>query len=711
MTKERNPNFTYATWDAGLPCRNPNCKSHGRPHPNCRCYQGLPESPFSATHMAMQPFESRGETPKSPFEVLEGTEKLGFFDKNKFRFGFAEGGEVNFCSLGLPHKPDCEYYADGGPTASPTTSDFWEESGKPTNESVKSDFWEEGEAKPDESIGEQIGAGLEGASKGVAGPIVPAVEIGLSKLGVPGVSAEEQAARAEKYPLTSKGAELGAFSASTMFGKGPFAAVQSASEAATASKFLQAAIQSGFISGSDEISKMLLGQGDPNESVASRLMHVPVAALFGGIVGKGASVAGSAAQSKLAQAAESKFGQQAQYFLHGISAAANGTAKDIGESLEVLPASARKGFEAGARFFDSLNKYSSGLGAVEGAKEGYEESGITGIPAGAIKGLVIGGLTGAGVKLGTTLTNKIAAPVVMKMLSSGTTQGMIDTFDHAINVAAGSQALDKAIDSVMKVSPAIGEKAVQSIYEDKNKERIDKLIRENTLHQSLQNQMLNDAQSPQAYAEGGEVKPKETNHEVAPIHEATSGLATHYPAEHVLMSAARGRVYNYLNSLRPQANQPRLPFDSEPNNKEQKRKYHQAIDIAAHPLGVLEEIKRGTFDQDKRQHLNALYPEVTELIKKRLTQKITEAQLNGEKPPFHVRQGLSLLLGTPLSSDFTQQNIAAAQSVFTAQAAAAAQSSQPETKSSGSKKSLSKSEQSYMTQGQALVTRQQHQKS
>jgi hypothetical protein len=77
----------------------------------------------------------------------------------------------------------------------------------------------------------------------------------------------------------------------------------------------------------------------------------------------------------------------------------------------------------------------------------------------------------------------------------------------------------------------------------------------------------------------------------------------------------------------------------------------------------------------------------------------------------HVRQGLSLFLGTPLSSDFTQQNIAAAQSVFTAQAAAAAQSSQPETKPSGSKKSLSKSEQSYMTQGQALVTRQQHQKS
>lgn len=71
-----------APYDAGLPCLNPHCKSHGKPHPNCRCYSG---GGASTGH--------------------EG-------------FGFAEGGEVSklrYCAHGMPHKADCEY-AKGGET-------------------------------------------------------------------------------------------------------------------------------------------------------------------------------------------------------------------------------------------------------------------------------------------------------------------------------------------------------------------------------------------------------------------------------------------------------------------------------------------------------------------------------------------------------------------------------------------------------------------
>lgn len=51
---------------ANLPCRNPNCKSHGLPHPNCRCYE-------------------------------------------------AHGGEIrNFCDMSHHHLPECEYFAEGG---------------------------------------------------------------------------------------------------------------------------------------------------------------------------------------------------------------------------------------------------------------------------------------------------------------------------------------------------------------------------------------------------------------------------------------------------------------------------------------------------------------------------------------------------------------------------------------------------------------------
>lgn len=56
-------------YDQGLPCLNPHCKSHGKPHPNCRCY------------------------------------------------GMAEGGHVQnlrYCAHGKPHIKGCEYLAEGG---------------------------------------------------------------------------------------------------------------------------------------------------------------------------------------------------------------------------------------------------------------------------------------------------------------------------------------------------------------------------------------------------------------------------------------------------------------------------------------------------------------------------------------------------------------------------------------------------------------------
>lgn len=58
-----------AAYDAGLPCLNPNCKSHGKPHPNCRCYS---------------PHASGGEV-----------------------------GKLRYCAHGMPHMAGCEY-AKGG---------------------------------------------------------------------------------------------------------------------------------------------------------------------------------------------------------------------------------------------------------------------------------------------------------------------------------------------------------------------------------------------------------------------------------------------------------------------------------------------------------------------------------------------------------------------------------------------------------------------
>jgi hypothetical protein len=69
------------TYAMGLPCLNPNCKSHGKPHPNCRCY-GMAEG--------------------------------GKVSHNRQNTGDVRN-EVHYCAHGKPHMKGCGYYKDGGP--------------------------------------------------------------------------------------------------------------------------------------------------------------------------------------------------------------------------------------------------------------------------------------------------------------------------------------------------------------------------------------------------------------------------------------------------------------------------------------------------------------------------------------------------------------------------------------------------------------------
>jgi hypothetical protein len=79
-------------YDAGLPCLNPHCKSHGKPHPNCRCYS------------TKEMLADGGEVSKLSYWVPGMHHKL------------------RYCALGMPHKEGCEYiskqdtksFADGG---------------------------------------------------------------------------------------------------------------------------------------------------------------------------------------------------------------------------------------------------------------------------------------------------------------------------------------------------------------------------------------------------------------------------------------------------------------------------------------------------------------------------------------------------------------------------------------------------------------------
>ena len=73
---------TYA-YDHNLPCHNSNCRSFGKPHPNCKCYSG---------------------------GGAEGA----------YTHAYAHGGSV--CAGKIPHLPGCEFYKAGGPVEAPVTT-------------------------------------------------------------------------------------------------------------------------------------------------------------------------------------------------------------------------------------------------------------------------------------------------------------------------------------------------------------------------------------------------------------------------------------------------------------------------------------------------------------------------------------------------------------------------------------------------------------
>ena len=105
-----------------------------------------------------------------------------------------------------------------------------------------------------------------------------------------------------------------------------------------------------------------------------------------------------------------------------------------------------------------------------------------------------------------------------------------------------------------------------------------------------------------------------------------------------------------------------------------------------------------------------MFPEVSQLLQRKATERISQAQMDGKKPSYKVRQGLSMLLGTPLSSELSPMNIQAAQAVFAAKKAQQQMppGGKPE-KTQHSSTALSKSDKSYLTADQARESRQQRQ--
>lgn len=686
-------------YDAGLPCKNPSCKSHGKPHPNCQCYGDM-----------------------------------------------SGGGEVDrFCSQDRIHNGNCEYFFDGGiavpaedlPSAPSDPSD--------DNKTVPNDdlphenpendasvpshdlpghlddgSWKDYLTKPmmdagqgsnlsadqiaartdsDMPEGKDVLGMVESFAKGVAGPIITGAELGLSKLGIPGMSAVDQRKRDEEASPANVAAEAaGAFYSPAAWMRGA------------------GAIKNGLMCAGtqamDEASKSLLGEGDPQHGAAAALLNIGAAGLLCAAVGSG----GARLSKWMKPNSEALLGERLKSTLSGAAIAAKyGQTAEREAGLELLsnaPGFDMKSAKRGVDLYNNL--ISNGITAIAGSgviggggfSKAYKDYESGADP------LDIGWDIAQGVGMGLAakgISRRVIAPITLKLLSTGVVGNIAGALDHGDNVYKGfKSAIGAAGHLFGDEMPLPTQKMFDEYGSIEKRVKLEDFLGDGGPAQQIMNQIYGDHEAPQGLAEGGMVNsPEKPPGEVPSIMDAhESSVAQAYPEQNLSMNMAKGRISNYLNSLRPNKNQPKLAFDSPPDLSRQQKTFHKALDLANCPLGIMKEIKNGTIEADHVKHINVMYPEVHDFLKKTLTDRITKAQMAGEKPPYKIRQGLSLLMGTSLSSELSPQNIQAAQASF-AQAAKPSEAAPHPQGTSSQKQKLTKSDQSYLTGGQALQKRAQ----
>jgi hypothetical protein len=682
---------------ASLPCKNPNCNSYGSPHPNCKCYGGM-----------------------------------------------KDGGEVeSFCSKARMHGKDCQYFADGGdtlqsgdvipPNAIANQANPPLNSGDviPSNLLANSSDQglKSGDIIPQDQLystgAQQAIAGVEGFGRGLLGPAEDIAsklgQMAPAESGIPlgeqefGFTPQDIAAREQANPATALGGQAAGLLTGALTGTGIVGAAGKAGEAAAqaanlgkiGSSTISSMISNGLIQSGDEAGKWLLGQGNPQDAVGAALTNVGAASLLGGAGG-----ALGSAGSKLAETvSNNQFVGKLKGFLTGFGAGAQSTYNP--EAVQAAEKSGLFGnfdpsfgdmkgaYETGKSVFKNLLVNPVNVVAGAGAYEGYEHGGFHD----ALRNFIGGELIGHGV---TQASKNIIVPVITKALANGTFNGLSNSLQHGINAVQGNNLIDKGVNSIFTsaTTPAVNYFSSED-QRLKQRDDLDEQISSGGVNQNIQQmqQNLNQPSQNPGFADGGEV---ETDSDANT--DAGMGPVLHqYPEQNVLLGMAKTRISNYLNSIRPPDQKvPALPFDDLPDQTQAKKSYNKALDIANKPLSILQEVKNGTIDPEHIAHFQSMYPEINELLQKKITNKIVQDQVNSktDKPPYHVRQGLSLLLGTPLSSDTVPGNIQAAQSAFMKQQPSP-QQGQGLPRSKIGSKALEKMGSALMTDSQSRQTRMQ----
>lgn len=523
------------------------------------------------------------------------------------------------------------------------------------------------------STGQQALAAVEGLGQGIAGPLATGFETKI--LGVPSA---DIVGRQQANPITH-GAGQAVGNVGVMLAAPELKIAQLGKIGSAA---INGMIQMGVIQGGDEISKALLGKGDPLPAVAANIAESGAMGLLGGglfgAVEKGTSKGLSVLEN-------SKLGNKLTSFLAGF-----GHAAKYPNPIIATPETVISGFESLHQPSFELGKKAYGVlpGKIGRGAIDWLTAHATGDFGGYLSDKIIKstGLEGTINKNVSKATGKYVGPALLKASTYGEPLNNIGGIvDHATALGRGAQKIERGVDAVFKSS---GKQVLDFYHSEKDKEKLKDFIENGGVEEQIRNQ-ANEQGSAQSYASGGEISQTDQ----------TNPIANHFPEQNVLLNAAKGRVSGYLNSIRPIKNTRKLPFDSDAKDPNKEKDYDKALGLAINPLGILKDVSKGTLLPKHMSAFTKMYPELYSHLSKKLTERMAQGQINGDKkPPYKVRQALSLFLGSSLDSTLTPTGIQSAQSVFMRQR-------DQRNQASISKTSLNKMGQNSMTPEQGRMQR------
>lgn len=613
------------------PCKNPNCHSYGKPHPNCKCY------------------------------------------------AMADGGEVShFCLSEKPHDSSCEYFSEGGEVDPSQVEWQPSESEAPKEEINPSEVQWEGSSQEinpsdvqwnnepsDGGPMEQFKAGLEGAAEGVLGPLAPMLETGL------GISTKEAInKRAQDFPTTHGLAETGTLAAGLLTGvgeagliaKGAGAIAEAANLGKVGSAVLSGALEASAFQGADEMSKSILGKGDPEAPVSAALLHMGAAGLLGGAGGGIFGAIGAGAEK-------------------GLQALKSQKAIDIAEKL--LAWLAENGQPIQNMGITGERVASTGI-LADLMMSHSDNPAYT-----VLRDYVAKPFIKKGVDYAIDKANPYVTDVIIGCMLKNETSAIPQAVHYATQIAKAAKKTNSAMDAIFKS----GSQQLIDGASDKDIKQIEEYMQDGGIETQMKNSMQEQVRNePSKFAEGGEVQPQ-----------SNQGFANAFPEQNLLLNQAKGRISNYLNSLRPHENPTRLPFDKETKNKQQERTYKNAITIAANPLSILNKVQSGKLTPEDMKHFSQMMPEGYRYLSKEMTKKVIKSQMSGEIPPYKKRLAMSLFLGTSLDSTTTPVAVQTIQNMYAAKKPA----QQPQQKPKKNTENLSKAANSYLTDDQSVAKRQQ----